>query len=512
MGGAFCRLCCNRPSESGDALDELGKPWPEKQTEDFVGLEASCRDRSYVNRMMWLTFAGFPKINAWERQVAWEAVPSPIVNGLSLLEQSQSNTPESLKVLAEALKTQKTVIVGSVRMGYGHHRIAYSALTWALELGGKPFLLDILSPDCIEAAVVRNMDKQYSRMSRIASNLGGVFDAIWGKMMLQGDANALRLSLALAQRIRGIMAAFPKDVPVITTHPFVGNMAVACGFKHVINLIFDNLPQYFVLVPGALNLVQSPSYFDKLLDMGCPAKSLRLAGHWVSSDLCINAVADSKSRIERSEQNLPRRFLIAVGGAGAQSAFLSGLLSAMAPLLRDKKIRIYLNCGDHKHIADAIVSKLKTLDLDWNEVTSSEGTVSLCKKEALDLLEEPPNWKAVTVFRFDSHFAAFRCTDLVIRVADVLVTKPSELAFFPVPKLHIRRVGAHEAHSAVRAQELGDGSVECREVPHAMQKLGQLIEPQSPLFRLMNECIIKAAEQKVYEGSKVACEFAFGAQ
>ena len=162
MGGAFCRLCCNRPSESGDALDELGKPWPEKQTEEFVGLEASCRDRSYVNRMMWLTFAGFPKINAWERQVAWEAVPSPIVNGLSLLEQSQSNTPESLKVLAEALKTQKTVIVGSVRMGYGHHRIAYSALTWALELGGKPFLLDILSPDCIEAAVVRNMDKPLS--------------------------------------------------------------------------------------------------------------------------------------------------------------------------------------------------------------------------------------------------------------------------------------------------------------------------------------------------------------
>ena len=31
--------------------------------------------------------------------------------------------------------------MGSVRMGYGHHRIAYSALTWALELGGKPFLL-----------------------------------------------------------------------------------------------------------------------------------------------------------------------------------------------------------------------------------------------------------------------------------------------------------------------------------------------------------------------------------
>ena len=34
MGGAFCRICCNRPSESGDALDSLNKSWPEKQTED----------------------------------------------------------------------------------------------------------------------------------------------------------------------------------------------------------------------------------------------------------------------------------------------------------------------------------------------------------------------------------------------------------------------------------------------------------------------------------------------
>ena len=50
-------------------------------------------------------------------------------------------------------------------------------------------------------------------------------------------------------------------------------------------------------------------------------------------------------------------------------------------------------------------------------------------------MEEPKDWKAVTLFRFDSHFAAFRCTDLVIRAVDVLVTKPSELAFFPVASL-----------------------------------------------------------------------------
>ncbi|CAK9070141.1 CBL-interacting protein kinase 28, partial [Durusdinium trenchii] len=461
---------------------------------DFVKLAASCRDRNYVNFMMCMTFSGFPKLNPGERQIPFEVQKSPIVEGLGLLEHSQSNTPETMKQVAQILSSSKSVIVGSVRMGYGHHRIAYSALTWALELGGKPFLLDILSPDCVEAAVVRNMDKQYSRMSRIASNLGGVIDAMWGKMMLQGDANALRCCLALSQKIRGIMAAFPKDVPVISSHPIVGNMAVACGFKNVINLIFDNYPQYFVLVPGAINLVQSPSYFDKLLDMGCPSSSLRLAGHWVSRLVEDRTFLTFAARLSRLEKKLPRRFLIAVGGAGAQRAFLEGLLQGIADLLREKR---------------ALTDDL-ALSLDWTEVTTNEGTVELCKKEALAKLEEPADWKAVTLFRFDSHFAAFRCTDLVIRMVDVLVTKPSELAFFPVPKLHIRRVGAHEAHSAVRAQELGDGTVECREVSHAVSKLHQLIEPDSALFRLMNDCIIKAAETNVYDGSKVACEIAFG--
>lgn len=38
-----------------------------------------------------------------------------------------------------------------------------------------------------------------------------------------------------------------------------------------------------------------------------------------------------------------------------------------------------------------------------------------------------------------------------VPVADILCCKPSELAFYPLPKLMIRRVGDHEAHSATRA-------------------------------------------------------------
>uniref|UniRef100_A0A7S1RK75 Monogalactosyldiacylglycerol synthase n=1 Tax=Alexandrium catenella TaxID=2925 RepID=A0A7S1RK75_ALECA len=522
MGGSLCRVFCCRQAEDGDALDLLSaedlqqrrvsccgqgkKTWAERQVEEYFKVKASCSDNLNVRFMMWMCMGGFPLTNPSERVIHFIAEPSPIVKGLQLLQPAAaSNAGEVLS----ALSGGKRVIVGSVRMGYGHHRIAYSALTWALSQGLQPYLMDILAPDCIEADIVKSMDKNYSRMSRLASKFGGAVDAIWGRMTLKADMNMLRFMLVLGQKIRPIFAGLPRDVPIISTHPIVGNMAIACGFKKVINLVFDNYPQYFVIVPGALNLVQTPSYFDKLLDMGCPAAGLRFAGHWVSHDLCANAIADCEARLQRcGKPELPRRFLVAVGGAGAQRSFLEELLQGLAENLRKRRLRLFVNCGDHTHIADAIVKCLKKLGLEWDEVTTSEDTEEFCRNQPLQAVSEPPVWKAVTLFRFTSHFAAFRCTDLVIRIADVLVTKPSELAFFPVPKLHIRRVGAHEAFSAVRAGELGDGTVECRTVPHALQKVAQLSEERSPLFKLMNQCVITAAKTGVYEGSRVACECA----
>ena len=66
--------------------------------------------------------------------------------------------------------------------------------------------------------------------------------------------------------------------------------------------------------------------------------------------------------------------------------------------------------------------------------------------------------------------AAVAATDLLVPVVDVLACKPSELAFYPVPKLMIRRVGDHEAFSASRANELGDGTEEARTVADAVDR------------------------------------------
>ena len=55
----------------------------------------------------------------------------------------------------------------------------------------------------------------------------------------------------------------------------------------------------------------------------------------------------------------------------------------------------------------------------------------------------------VTVFCHDDIFEAVYSTNLLMRRADVLVTKPSELAFYPVPKLQMRTSARPLPRSAI---------------------------------------------------------------
>jgi len=99
-------------------------------------------------------------------------------------------------------------------------------------------------------------------------------------------------------------------------------------------------------------------------------------------------------------------------------------------------------------------------------------------------------------------------TDLVCRVADVLACKPSELAFYPVPKLMIRRVGDHEAYSALRASELGDGTLEAREIEDALKYIEIFEAGDRDLLVSMNQCIVRNGEAGLYDGCKNAVKVA----
>lgn len=96
-----------------------------------------------------------------------------------------------------------------------------------------------------------------------------------------------------------------------------------------------------------------------------------------------------------------------------------------------------------------------------------------------------------------------------MRSCDVLVTKPSELAFYPVPKLFIKRVGGHEQWGAIHSAELGEGTLECRDIPHTLQMLELFLEDENYLGG-MCDAILRNRQAGIYDGAYRVVELAMG--
>eukprot|EP00286_Rhodomonas_abbreviata_P001762 CAMPEP_0181290506 /NCGR_PEP_ID=MMETSP1101-20121128/1450_1 /TAXON_ID=46948 /ORGANISM="Rhodomonas abbreviata, Strain Caron Lab Isolate" /LENGTH=513 /DNA_ID=CAMNT_0023394795 /DNA_START=320 /DNA_END=1861 /DNA_ORIENTATION=+ len=405
------------------------------------------------------------------------------------------------------LSPKKAVVVGTIRMGFGHHRIAYAASSWALAQSDVTTVFhDLLAVHSEESSLIDATEVIYSKGSRLASEIGGPAEWVWGALTKSGDANALRSTNQMAEHIRPLLLGLPKDTPIIATHSLVGHTAVAAGFKHVINLVIDNYPQWFIIAPGAINLVQGPTNYAHFLKMGVPPEHLRLAGHWIPRDLVENIDEDCKVRKERLEAGKPLRLLIPVGGAGAQKHFVTNLLIALKEDIRQGTVQVMLNAGDHKHMKTAFEEALATMGIKSGEYTvvkDIEGVHSFIDTARAG--GEAAH--GATLFAFNDYFPAVAATDLLSRIADVLVCKPSELAFYPVPKLMIRRVGDHEAHSAVRAAELGDGTPEVREVGEAAEWV-RLMREKGGMLATFNDQIVANNKQAVYDGCKEAVRLA----
>ena len=161
-----------------------------------------------------------------------------------------------------------------------------------------------------------------------------------------------------------------------------------------------------------------------------------------------------------------------------------------------------MNVGDYRNV--------------WEELL---GEIPGMKKLATEHFN---NWKDTTEFAaqaltgevsgihgfwHENIFEAVYCTNLLMRSCDVLVTKPSELAFYPVPKLFIKRVGGHEQWGAIHSAEIGDGTLECRDIPHTVQMLDLFLN-EDALLNDMCDCIEKNKAAGIYDGAYRVVELA----
>ena len=242
---------------------------------------------------------------------------------------------------------------------------------------------------------------------------------------------------------------------------------------------------------------------DKVLNP-MPADSLKYVGHYIDHELVSNIVTDCARRMARKSSGKPMRFLLTIGGAGAQKEIFAAIINELMPDIKSGKAALYVNIGDYKNVWEdlkkmvtGIEGTAKTHFNDWDE------TRKFCE----DALEGDVS--GIHVFCHENIFEAVYATNLLMRSCDVLVTKPSELAFYPVPKLFIRRIGGHEQWGAIHSAEIGDGTLECRDIPHTLQMIRLFIDDETTLSDMCGN-IIKNKSLGIYDGAYQVVKIAMG--
>lgn len=413
--------------------------------------------------------------------------------------------PENEKQPSTVLPSS-ALIIGTIRMGFGHWRMAIAMASAAHHLGYTPYLLDMMSFEgTLAACSIKFLEGCYNRLSRLAERVPLFNTLIWEKATSRRDLSACVRERSLSRLFTPLFANLPKDVPLLSMHPWVGHAAVMAGMKRVVSIVPDNFPMAFWLVEGTLHTVQSPSAFmgyRTLLKMDagrgvthCMERgTVEESGHYVDWELVASIDRDCDMRLARMKRGEPRRFLLTMGGAGAQAKKFALMICACREHTRAKKATFLVNMGDHEGRWQELKEVLDkeniqyTMHSDWAQT----------KQFVLDAAHSPV--EGVHIFLHSDFYAAVYLTNLLMHVCDIMVTKPSELSFYPIPKLFIQRVGRHEAWGAIRGSEVGDGTMETDDEGDLIRTLDTLIT-DSDLLELYIRHIRLNAAAGVYNGA-----------
>ncbi|MBR6428150.1 MAG: hypothetical protein IKS43_00625 [Clostridia bacterium] len=399
---------------------------------------------------------------------------------------------------------ENPLIVGNIRMGFGHYRIALAIASCARHMGRTPLWLDLASFDSTGSKMIRSQNDLYSLGSKLSQKIGLFNKLVWEPMNSEGFRK-ITYNAADQKNSELLVPLFcdiPKDTPYVGTHVWPSQAAVHAGLTHVVNAIPDNWPMGLHLAEGSIHTVQTPfAYmgYKKLNGMAkyplkpMPDGSLYRVGHYIDHELVSNIEADCAARTERMKRGEPVRFLMTVGGAGAGGDLYLAMAKHLMPYVKKGMAELWINFGDHLSMWEVFKKKLP-------ELTD-------CADTYFDDYEGLKAWAAtldgassgVTAFCHKDIFEAVYSTNLLMRHADVLVTKPSELAFYPVPKLMMRHIGGHEVYGAVYAREMGDATYECETASALCDMIDSLISDKA-LITAMCGRIVDLYRAGVYNG------------
>ncbi len=418
---------------------------------------------------------------------------------------SQPVPPKTPRAFEDA--DGKPVVIGNIRMGYGHYRIAMAMASAAHAMGFTPYWFDLCGfPTTTCSKIIEYQNDLYSKGSRISQKSQLFNSVVWDPLNSEGFR---KLSYNSSdQKVSELMVTpyqdLPEDVPFIGTHAWPSQAAVHAGLTNVVNAIPDNWPMALHLAEGSIHTVQTPSAYlgykmlrgmdkTKILKP-MPLGSLAYTGHYVDHEIVSNIDADCDRRENRVATGKPVRYLLTVGGAGAQQDLFRKIISQIMVKVEEGNAVLMINFGDHKDVYESLLHQVPVLYQAINHFDDFDEAARFAE-DALD-----GDIKGAHVFCSSDIFSAVYTTNLLMRCCDMLITKPSELSFYPVPKIMIKHVGGHEAWGAVRAAEVGDGTYELSDSVE-MGSFIEAVQAERSLIVDMCDQIRSANEQGIYNGA-----------
>jgi len=351
------------------------------------------------------------------------------------------------------------------------------------------------------------LNKLYSLGSRLSQKYS-LFNKFYWEPLTANTFKKLSYNAAdieMTELMARVYKNISKEIPVAGTHAWTSLAAVHAGMERIINMIPDNWPLGLHLAEGSIHTVQTPSSYlgyMTLKDMDkkgvplnpIPSDMIKCTGHYIDHELVANIEKDCDMRIRRLDMGSTLRILISIGGAGAQVEAVGRIIKKLTPALKMGNVALFINTGEHVSVFDELRKELDSNLLKYEKHTDWKETQEFAKRYMTGYIE------GVHLFNHDDIFSAVYTTNLLIRCCDLLITKPSELAFYPVPKMLIQRVGGHEAWGAVRSAELGDGTIECDTIDYALSVLEMMIKDKS-ILKMFCENIIKQKKIGTYNGA-----------
>lgn len=405
------------------------------------------------------------------------------------------------------------LIVGNIRMGFGHYRISIAMASAAKALGYKPYWLDLASFDATGSKMIREQNNLYSMASRISQKSRLFNKFFWEPLNSEGfkkityNAKDQKNSELLVPIFKNI----DKNIPYIATHVWPSQAAIHAGMKNVVNAIPDNWPMGLHLSEGAMHTVQTPfaylgykmlNGFAKKPLKGIPEDSLKMVGCFVDHELLVDLENDNKRRKERINNDRPLRILMTVGGAGAGFDMFLAMVKHLVPYVKAKKVTLFINFGDHLNVYNKMCKKIKDIKTInfFNEYNKFKDFVH-------DLNDK--DFEGIYAVYNSNIFEAVYSTNLLMPVSDLLVTKPSELAYYPIPKLFMKHIGGHEVYGAINGREYGDSTFECPTKKSIIEMLDRLINDKEIIPHMCDE-IDKLKKNGHYDGAYECVKIATG--